>query len=137
MLHKSEKQTFYGSQPTCILTRQFSVVFSRVIDQKPLFDKNRNKLQQRLNFERHEDRWLSVYTWHVLYSVCRTLGDENLAKQGSDFSLQKPGVIGNRLWDSNDIKFIYVTKYLCSKHTVYELYTLCTSNSMSGRGNLL
>lgn len=56
MLHESEKQTFYSPQPTCTLTRQFSVAFSRVIDQKPLFDKNRNKLQQRLNFERHEDR---------------------------------------------------------------------------------
>lgn len=127
MLHKSEKQTYNSSQPTCILTRHFAFVFSRFIDQKPLFDKNNNKLQQRLNFERLEDCWLSVYTWHILYSVCRTLGEETLAKEGSDISLQKPSVIGNRLWDmiSNlcmSQNTFVLTYRLWTVHTVHKYF---------------
>lgn len=134
MLHKSEKQTFYGSQPTCILTRHFLLCCLKSLI--------RNLFLTKTEINCNKDWILSdlktndcVYVTRPLLCV-PNLGDEKWAKQGSsDFSFKKQSVIGNHLWD-NDIKFINVTKYLRSKYTVYKLYTPCTSNWMSGRGNL-
>lgn len=123
MLHKSEKQTFYGSQPTCVLTRHFLLCCLESLI--------RNLFLTKSEINCNKDWILSdlkttdcVYVTRPLLRV-PNLGDEKWAKQGSsDFSFKKQSVIGNHLWD-NDIKFINVTKYPRSKYTVYKLCTPC------------
>lgn len=60
MLHKSEKQTFYGSQPTCILTRHFLLCCLDSLIRNLFLTKTEINCKQRLNFERLEDRWLCI-----------------------------------------------------------------------------